>query len=269
MLRSPRLFGENIKNSLTDSSRLLKNSLNEIEKFSSIILAMRLFPEDPLVVKQLDYKLLQSKEKLNGKDWIDLFNTKSILRQRNMTLIESCAYSLINNKTMLDIDSVQKILLSCGILSYHDEQFYKYLVENLLAILEKNKSNQNWLSQNESNMLSIINSIGMLQVRDKKLLDSICRLLADQKTASSKLIISYVISCGFLSYQPSDKKCFDSLFTKINPESLAANNVKNKLQLLNYVWSLCVLDKTNDDLIAKVLVESFWSEFLNGQQFKN
>ena len=268
MLRSPRLFNENIKTPLIESSRYLKQNINEIDQFNCILKAMKIFAADQLVTKQLDYKLMQLKDKLTESNWTDLLNTKSILRQRNMTLIESCSYSLINMKAVLDIDALQKILLSCGILSYHDEHFYKYLMENLENILEKKaKSNPNWLNQNESNMLSIISSIGMLQLRDKKVLETICKLLADNKSVSTKLVISYVISCGFVSYQPSDKNSFDELFKRINLKSFVLTNTKDKLGLLNYVWSLCIFDKTTNEMLASVLDENFWSEFVDGDYF--
>lgn len=263
VLRSPRLYGENVRPLINESTRLLRSNLNEIEKFSNILQTIKMFPLDDVVIKQLDYKILQSKEKLNNKDWIDLLNTKSILRHRNITVIETCAYSLINNKASLDLESIQKIFLSCGVLNYIDEQFLKYLSENLLNVLEKNKSNANWLHENESNLLSIICSIGMLQIRDKKLIDAICKLLAEQKSVSNKLVMNLVVSCGFLRYQPSDKKSFDSLTSQVKLENLSTASQKDKLLYLNYVWSSCILDNTTNEILGLILDENFWSELID------
>jgi len=103
----------------------------------------------------------------------------------------------------------------------------------------------------------------MLQLRDKKVLDTICKLLVNNKSASAKLVISYVISCGFISYQPSDKDSFDALFKRINLKNFVITTSKDKLGLLNYVWSLCIFDKATNEMLASVLDENFWSEFLD------
>jgi hypothetical protein len=259
--KSPKVLATQ-KITLINSTNQLQNRLNDLESFKSTILAMKLFAADELAIKKLDHKIMQSKEKLTGQDWIDLLNTKSILRQRNLTLIETCAFSLINNNVSLELDSIQKVLLSCGILNYNDEQFYLYLIKNLANVLDKSKSDRDWLVKNEANMLSIINSIGMLQIREKSILDNIGVLL--QNSTSSKLITSYIITCGFVCLEPTDKKAFESLIAKVNLDSFSLTSLKGKLLLLNFVSSLCILDRSTDAFLASVLNENFWNEFLDG-----
>lgn len=227
---------------------------------------MKLFSQEPILIKKLDNKLLQIADGLGVADWVDVLNTKSIFRQRNLSVLESCAYNLIKKKDekLLNIDSIQKCLLSCGILHFHDSQFYKFLLESLTNELNKNESNKNWLEENEKSLSSIISSLGIIQLRDEALLDTLCRVFKNNMD-KKKLIINFAISCASLNYEPV-KPVFKSLIANIDVNDFdLSKDRKEKINFLTYVWSLCALNCHNQKFVSKVLGEEFRNSLLEGE----
>lgn len=101
---------------------MAKEKLDLIDNYSALKKAMKLFTQkaskktlksvdviaqETLIVKKIDEKLLKIQDKLTAVDWVDLINTKSILRHRNINLIEACAYKLINfnDPNVMNIDA--------------------------------------------------------------------------------------------------------------------------------------------------------------------
>ena len=89
----------------------------------------------------------------------------------------------------------------------------------------------------------------------------------DGFTSRIGFVVWFRFGLGFRSRRWSDKNSFDELFKRINLKSFVLTNTKDKLGLLNYVWSLCIFDKTTNEMLASVLDENFWSEFVDGDYF--
>ncbi|CAF0749806.1 unnamed protein product [Brachionus calyciflorus] len=262
LLRTPQLYKMELLDTVRNYTNSARDRLEEVENYSQLKLAMKIFNQEPLTSKKLDKKLLNLADKLKSYDWVDILNNKSIYRQRDMAILELCSYNLIKTK-QLDLDSIQKCLLSCGVLNFHNEQFYKYLLECLSDELKKNPTKE-WLVKNEKNLLSILASIGMLQLRDEKLLGIITEIL-EKNSDFSKLTINFITSCGGLNYKiPKDK--LKNLTSKINVSNFDLNDRKVKVNLLNYVWSLCSLDIPDVNLINEVLSEKYWMDLLNQEE---
>lgn len=255
LLRTPQLYKMQLLDTVRSYTNAIRDRLDEIENYVQLKNAMKIFSSEPNTAKRLDQKLLKIAEKLKTSDWVDLLTAKSIYRHRDLAILDLCSYNLIKIKK-IDIDSIQKCLLSCGILNYHDQQFFNFLLESLNDELKHNDS-QEWLIKNEKNLLSILSSIGMLQLRDEKFLGNIQYLL--EKTSLSKLIANFVISCGGLNYKV---KNLDKLKSKVSLENFDLADKKEKLFLINYVWSLCLLDSPDSKLIDNVLREQFWQGLL-------
>lgn len=270
LLRSPSLLkgsGLSLARTYTDS---IRDRLDEINTFGALKLAMKLFAQEPSMVKLLDTSLHKIADKLSVLDWVELLNTKSIIRQRNLGILELCAYNLIKNREQqqtppLAIESIQKCLLSCGILNFHNGQFYNFLLDNLSTLIKTHERDANWCKFNENNLNSIINSIGILQLRDENLIDSLCLLLknnSDQK----KLLTSFVISCASVNYHPM-RQVFKQIVEEIELKHFNLDDKKEKVNLINYVWSLCLLDCADSKMIATVLDKNFNSSLLKGNLF--
>ncbi|RNA37044.1 TBRG4 isoform X1 [Brachionus plicatilis] len=256
LLRTPQLYKMQLLDTVRSLTNSIRNRLEEIENYAQLKLATKIFYAEPTTTKRLDQKLLKLAEHLKASDWVDLLNSRSIYRLRDMAILDLCSYNLIKLKK-IDLDSIQKCLLSCGILSYHDQQFYKFLLESLHDQLKRNDS-KDWLKKNEKNLLSILSSIGMLQLRDDKLLDMFQYKL-EKDSDVSKLIVTFVTSCGNLNYKV---KNLNKLKSKIDLKSFDLTDRKEKVSLLNYVWSLCSLDSPDSKLIDHVLGEQFWQDLL-------
>lgn len=244
----------------------IRDRLDEISNYNQLKLAMRIFSQEINTSKNLDNKLLKIAEGLKSADWVDILNNKSILRQRNITILELCSYNLIKLKE-LKIDSIQKCLLSCGILNYYDRQFFNFLLESLYDEISKNES-KDWIKTNEKNLLSILSSIGMLQLNDEKVLNQLLDTL-EKHSDMTKLIINYVISCGGLNFRPSNSEKFKSLISNIDVKNFDLTNRKEKINFLNYVWSLCSLDVPNSKMIGELLLEKNWKDLLNVKPEEN
>lgn len=255
-MRTPQLYKMQLLDTVRGYTNLIRDKLEEIENYTQLKQAMKIFYAESSTTKFLDQKILKLAENLKASDWVDLLNTKSIYRLRDLAILDLCSYNLIKIKNT-DIESIQKCLLSCGILNYHDQQFYKFLLDSLLNELKNNES-KDWLKKNEKNLLSILSSIGMLQLRDDKLLDFIQYTL-EKNPDLSKLIVNFITSCGGLNFRA---KNLDKLKSKINLDSFDLADRKEKVSLINYVWSLCSLDSPDSKLIDHVLGEQFWKDLL-------
>jgi hypothetical protein len=260
---------------------IAKEKLDSIDNYSTLKKAMKLFTQkaskktlksvdviaqETLIVKKIDEKLLKIQDKLTAVDWVDLMNTKSILRHRNINLIEACAYKLtnFNDSNVMNIDAIQSIFLSCSILSFSNIQFFNFLLNKLLDILKTNDTNSDWIKKNDRTLNAIINSIGILKLKDSKILDTLVVFLdKNLDVISDKLIISLIKSVASLDYKPPDDG-FGRLTAKINKGSFNLNETGEKTLFLDYVWSLCVLQVNNQELVAAVLDETFWKSLIKG-----
>lgn len=143
-MRNPNLFSFQTLDIVRAYTNTVRERLDELDNLQNLKLAMKFFTNEPSIIKKLDNKLLQLSNKLTSLDWVDLLNSKSIYRQRNVSILESCAYNLIKKKDdkALNVESIQKCLLSCGILNYNDDQFYKFLLDSLNEELKKMNQTQ-------------------------------------------------------------------------------------------------------------------------------
>ena len=259
-------------------TELALDKINQIDNYKSLVLAMKLFApktkfhqtdqelkkQDTLNVKKIDDRIMKISDKLEWNDWIDLFKTKSILRLRNLNLLEACSFNIIEKcgDNLLSLEKIQTLLLSCGILSFTNEQFYKFLIDKLLEVIKANLNDSNWLKENETNLLPIINSIGILKLNDSKLLDTFCLFLSQNQLSSNTLATHFVVSCACLDYKPNEES-FKALRNKLSLNSFKTVERLDKIALLDYVWSLCVLDRASNEFVAAILKESFWNDLIS------
>lgn len=261
-------------NTLRETTDRLRSRIDEIGCISDTRRALKLFSSEPSVVQRIDIRVSQLAEKLTLDDWIELLNTKSVLRQRNVRLLELCAYNI--NKQLeskqdshLSLDQIHKCLLSCGILSYHDGSFYQLIINQLQQSLEKSGSTK-WMVENEPHLQAIITSLGMLQLRHEKTLETLCTLLKNNRDRI-KLIVSFVQTCGALNYAPNEAQFApiiaalgDPVITHFN-----LNDSRDRSSYLNYVWSLCALDRADQYLVASVLEKKFFDSILKDKTSKD
>jgi hypothetical protein len=245
----------------------MKQKLSTLENFEDILTSIKLFSKDESILKKLADILNEKSQKLTQKDWVDLLNLMSILRLRNQVILDTCVYNLLKLKknSLLSIESIQKCLLSCGILNYHNTHLYGYLLENLRAkfkeISEKSLSENDYKTY-EPYLISIVNSIGILHLNEKNTLKDLQEFLAKHYLKSPKLLISFVITCASLNYNPllvaENKSSFETILSNVNLDVLNKFEAKEKLMLVNYVWSLCTLNKVNHKMLSLVLDENFY-----------
>lgn len=225
---------------------------------------MKLFQNDQLLLKNLEEKIFKLSETLTTDNWIDLLNTSSIIKRRNINVIETCAYNINGQK--INLASVQKCLLSCGVLNYKDDQFMKFLVNRTNKFLEENLSDSKWVVDNKVNLFSIISSIGMLNIRDTDCLNSFCEILVNN-CQDSRLLINLVITCGSLNFKPNlTEKLVQKI--KLTDFNLQKIEKREKMFLLNYVWSLCMLNQAKNEFIDVVLRKDFWEEMIGSGKLK-
>lgn len=231
-------------------------------------MALVIFSFEASVVKRLDNIAMRLVENLTSQECAELINSKSILRQKNLLVLEACAYNIIKRKDQdkLGVDYVQKCLLSCGVLGFNEPQFFKSLLESLSSELEKNGSNLEWLKQNSKTLESICTSIGIMKLREDASLNALCAVLNKNKTELPlDLIIKFIISCAHLYYKPTlngSEKEFKELVEFVKPDSFDLAVKEDKVKLMNYVWSTCALDSADSNLVSTVLDESFWKPLL-------
>lgn len=256
--------------SLKYTHYLMKSDPQNIEIFSNILMAMKLFSRNAEFVSSLDQKILRLSEQLSVTNWIDLLITKSILRQRDVSILEAAAHQLIaldKEQNKLSLENVQQALLSCGILSFMDEKFESHLIGCLNNALKRPDLLKKKAKEVETLLGSIINSIGILQIRDSRTLNTLCKYLMDNFGQSSKLLTSFVITCGHLNYNPNTGE-FKQMIKKLNSLQPTFEDKKDKIMFLNYVWSTCLLKCPNTSFMAIALDEQkFYGELLHGNQF--
>lgn len=276
----------------TQTTDYLRTQLDKLESVGDAKRALKLFASEPAVVQRIDLRISQLADQLSLDQWVDVFNAKSVLRQRNVALLEICAYNIIKHATknpsqsdasVLKLEHIQKCLLSCGILNYHDATFYTFLVTQLRMLLlneigqsssssssppsPSSSSSSSWIADNETHLLAIVNSLGMLQLRDEKMLDALASLLRLHPERVAKLTISFVQTCGALNYAPPND--FAQIVAALgDPVSSGHFNLdasgRDRHGFLNFVWSLCVINQANPYLIAAVLERKFFDAILTG-----
>lgn len=244
----------------SDILGIIRTKIETIQTFKSLLEAAQIFYNDKYVMKVLDEKILQIGDTLTTENWVTLLNTHSILKHRNLKVIESCAYNLNGKK--LQTDDIYKCLLSCGILGYHfDKQFLKFIMHRFNEIIDENIADREWLETNTISLFSIISSIGMLQLRDKTCLNKLSELLATN-CENKRVLINFIITCGSLNYDPHG---FEKIVSKIKLNDFNKRmDMREQMFLLNYVWSLCMLNKADGEFIKAVLDKEF-SEPLIGK----
>jgi hypothetical protein len=262
-LRSPSLSKESISEVYRRLQEIITDNIEKIETVEGLKIALKMFAPDPSIIKVIDGNILKLGDKLTTQDWVALLNTKSILRQKNLSVLSTCALNIIKRKDVerLDLNSIKSCLLSCGILSYYENQFFKVILEQLASEVTRNKNDSAWLKSNLNHLSVIIKSLGILKLKDDACLDALSSLLNENKSELKKdLIVSFVVSCATVSYKPN--AAFKELVNHVKPRDFDAE--KNKLTLLNFVWSLCALGETRPELITLVLESNFWQSLLNG-----
>lgn len=241
---------------------LIRDKVDQLKTYDSIKITMKLFQNDQLLLKNLEEKILKISETLTTDNWIDLLNTSSIIKRKNINIIETCAYNI--NRQKISLASAQKCLLSCGVLNYRDDQFMKFLVNRVNELLDENKSDSKWVLENKVNLFSIISSIGMLNIRDKNCLNNFCEVLVNN-CQDSRLLINLIITCGSLNFKPH---LSEKVVEKIKLTDFSFQNMerREKMFLLNYVWSLCMLNQSKDEFIDVVLKRDFWEEMIGNDE---
>jgi hypothetical protein len=266
LLRSPTHYNDEKLDIIRKLLNYVRENIENINSVAGLKIALKIFSQESRVIKRLDDMLLKLGDNLNALEWIDILNTKSILRQRNIGVFEACTMHLMRQNSEIQIDSIQKCLLSCGILNYNESQFFSFLIENLKRELKKNDGDQQWVKGNLKTLESIINSIGMLRLKDEKLLNMLCTYLNKHDQYTS-LIINFIISCANVCYEPNNKENLKSLIKKVSLSNFNLANSKEKFLFLNYVWSMCALNfqSIDSDFISTVLNEKFYKSLLSGE----
>ncbi len=246
-----------------DILNLIHAKINDLKSFDHLIQAFTIFSADNYVLTFLGDKILQISETLTVENWIALLNTCSIIKYRNLKIIEACAYNISGKN--IDTHSIYKILLSCGILNYkHNSQFLKFLIQRFNELLGESKSNKVWFQDNKIELFSIISSIGMLQLREKVCLNNLSELL-NVNCEDPRVIINFIITCGSLNYDPNG---YEKLIAKIKLTDFNKEmDTREKMFLLNYVWSLCMLKQPNKQFISAVLNQNFCNDLVEDSKF--
>jgi hypothetical protein len=258
----------------------LKQKINEIDNFDSLVKALYIFQTDKFFTEQLNDKILEMSDKLGPKEWLTLMNAKSILRQRNQLILEACTYNLNKSLEHFKLEDIKTCFLSFGILSYYDSLLVKRLMKDLTSFIEDPKN----IAMNESRfntLNAIVLSLGMLRLRDPNLIEKLSEFLNKQLISISdkenldgydamnvhQLIINFIISCAHLNLAP-ETEVFDKLIKHLNLRHFNVDKVKSKSQLISLTWSLCVLDKVKPEFVKYVLSEEFYTAFLECNNFK-
>lgn len=248
-----------VQKSLRIDTNLLLEKINDLKTFEHMQQAIKILSTDKYAVKAICVKILKMSETLTTANWVDLLNTMSIVKIRDFNIIEACAYNIEGKD--IDITSIYKILLSCGILRYaNNTQFLKFIVKRLGEILDEFKSSPEWFDANKIGLFSIITSIGMLHLRDKGLLNKLCSML-NTNCEDPRQLISFVITCGSLKCKPKDLRQLNARIKRTDFKY--PYDSREKMFLLNYVWSVCVLNLEpgeKENCIEAVLNRKFWEE---------
>jgi hypothetical protein len=247
----------------------IRNRSTTMTDYQDIISSMYAFQDDNEVMLQLDTCLVAITDSLKEHQWIDILKVKSILRKRNRLILELCAFNIVNiPHNRLTLGDIQQCLLSCGILTLVNNELYKSLIENLSDKLDdfiKNPSQFVSDVESTNNLKSIINSLGMLQILDVQLLNKLTRLLSDEYFKNhDDLLISFIITCATLNYKTKSFEdiAFKKVIHNIRPID-KITNIDSKV-LLNYVWSMCCLNKVEQNMIEYVLNRQFSMAMTSG-----
>ena len=236
----------------------LESKVPNLKTFDGIVSAMFTFQKDLKIINHLDNQILETSSDLKEDDWIKLISFKSILRQRNVKINKASSFCLLNRKKIFELREIQTCLLSYSMLSHYDEQLFSRLLKDLYSQIN------NEILLNEEEFYPIILSIGVLSLRDTKLLNKICDYLISNKDKHSKLLlVNFITSCGNVNFVPEN---LSKLLGDIDVSLFNFEDNASCLQFLNLTISLCQLDKPNLTFIETVLNETFWKKILAGKR---
>lgn len=95
MMRSLAYHKPEAMDMLRELTEKLRGRIDELDSVADAKRALKLFSHESSLVQRIDMRLSQLADKLTLDEWIELLNTKSILRQRNMSILEICAYNIV------------------------------------------------------------------------------------------------------------------------------------------------------------------------------
>ena len=186
---------------------------------------------------------------------------RSIIKQPNLKIQQAFSFFLQNTKEEFKLEEIRACLLSCGNLSFCDEQLFSRLLTDLYSQISSVEETQ----LNSNDLYTIILSIGMLALRDEKLLDTVCNHLVLNKDKYPKaLIVNFVTSCGSVNFSPEK---IDDLIAEIKIDLFDLADESNAIHFLNLTLALCQLEKPNRTFIETLLSEKIWKNLLSGEFF--
>jgi hypothetical protein len=244
----------------------MRESIDKIETMEGLKMALKAFAAEPLTLKLIDNRIMKLMEKFTTIELVDLLNTKSILRQKNISVLNTCAARIISrvDEDKLDVSMIRRCLLSCGLLSYLESQFLKTALEKLTELVVANLQNAEWFAANAADLSVIVTSIGMMKLKETACLDALSQLLIANKSAMSisDLVLKFVLACAVIGYKPQGE--FKQLVDLIAIEQFDLTQKNDQMKLLNFTWSMCSLGIDRKEMINAVLDEKVWKNILKG-----
>ncbi|XP_025194835.1 FAST kinase domain-containing protein 4 isoform X1 [Melanaphis sacchari] len=182
---------------------------------------------------------------------VKVLSTIGAKKKRSTTLLRSLAFNIGRCSEKMDIKQCADVLYALAILNFPDE----VLLEKVSADVRSNMST----TDRPSVIGSIVTSIGILRYRDPDLLDSLSTWLEKHiKECKQHILISYLLTLAYVNYKPNNMDNIIQTFKSTKQ----FNDVGNLNTWLDIIWSLVVLEKADNELLASVLSPDFISNLM-------
>lgn len=179
---------------------------------------------------------------------VKVLKNLSLRKRRSTPLLRSLAFNMSNKEHKIDISNCVDVLYSMATLNFPEPVLLAKICESIQEALKEPIKKSSLAG-------SCITSLALMRYRDPLVLDALTEWICNNQDICRTQDTSAVfMSLASLNHLPSDYE--DVLKNKL-ATSLTPLDFKRSIDYLGFVWSLMMLNFTNQDAYNTVLGQEF------------
>jgi len=217
-------------------------------------------------IQRLEDRAMDMSEQLTGVEIVNVLKVLGQKKRRSVPLVRKLTYHLEKRLIDLDLRTFCDILYTLNQLSFKSNGTILseacYEAEKLID-----------LETDGAAISSLLTSLGQLKMQAKPLLNKIAVHLLQKLTSddpnhkvSDRELFAFTLTTATVNYKPKDSEhLFEIIMQRITPEKVKSFGAKHDLLWLDFVWSLCILNKATPELLTTVLSPEFYNKIIYSQ----
>lgn len=181
---------------------------------------------------------------------VKVMSSLAYKHRRSLMLLRSLAFNITRCNGALDIKQCADLLYSVAHLNFFDENLLQRITYDISSCLEKNVNRSAVVG-------SILTSLGLLKYKDSVLLDTLSDwMLKNHDICRPQDMFAFFLTLAVLNHTPAN---WEQIFNVMVPQLKREEAVKSSVWI-EFVWSLVLLNKVNNEHLESVLSEDFLNQ---------